>query len=254
MPAPEQIGPTVALGELAISRLGLDAALAACDERLARGVGGSACFVNVHLLTEASRDADIREALHAATFRFADGRPLVWLARAKRAPIATRVCGPDFMAAMLQRHGADPHGLIGASPEVTRAIAARHAITAIAHSPPMRPFFEPHALEDWQAFLACCPGRRPPRLVWVGLGAPKQERWIAAVSRAAPDVMFFGVGAAFDFLAGHKPRAPRVLQRLGLEWTHRLASEPGRLWKRYLLGNTRFARLVVHELTASRRR
>jgi N-acetylglucosaminyldiphosphoundecaprenol N-acetyl-beta-D-mannosaminyltransferase len=253
MPAPEQIGQTVALGELAVSRLGLDGALAACEERVARGAGGSACFVNVHTLTEASRDADLCEALRAASFRFADGVPLLWLARAKRAPIAARVSGPDFMDAMLRRQGARVHGMIGASPEVTAAVAARYGIQAIAHSPPMRPFSEGHALEDWQAFVARCPDAGPPQLVWVGLGAPKQERWIAAVSRAVPDVMFFGVGAAFDFLAEHKPRAPRVLQRLGLEWTHRLASEPGRLWKRYLLANTRFAVLVARELTASRR-
>jgi N-acetylglucosaminyldiphosphoundecaprenol N-acetyl-beta-D-mannosaminyltransferase len=157
------------------------------------------------------------------------------------------------MDAMLRRQGARVHGLIGASPEVTGAVAERYGLQAIAHSPPVRPFSESHALEDWQAFVARCPDRRPPRLVWVGLGAPKQERWIAAVSRAVPDVMFFGVGAAFDFLAGHKPRAPRVLQHLGLEWTHRLASEPGRLWKRYLIANTRFAVLVAKELTASRR-
>jgi N-acetylglucosaminyldiphosphoundecaprenol N-acetyl-beta-D-mannosaminyltransferase len=253
MLAPEQTGQTVALGELEVSRLGLAAALAACEERLARGAGGSACFVNVHTLTEASRDAHLREALQAASFLFADGVPLLWLARAKRAPIATRVSGPDFMDAMLRRQGARVHGLIGASPAVTGAVAARYGIQAIAHSPPVRPFSEAHALEDWQAFVARCPGLRPPGLVWVGLGAPKQERWIAAVSRAVSGVMFFGVGAAFDFLAGHKPRAPRVLQRLGLEWTHRLASEPGRLWKRYLLANTRFALLVARELTASRR-
>lgn len=139
------------------------------------------------------------------------------------------------------------------APEVTGAVAARYGIQAVVHSPPMRPFSEAHALEDWQAFVARCPDRRPPGLVRVGLGAPKQERWIAAVSRAVPEVMFFGVGAAFDFLAERKPRAPRVLQRLGLEWTHRLASEPGRLWLRYLVANARFAGLVARELTASRR-
>jgi N-acetylglucosaminyldiphosphoundecaprenol N-acetyl-beta-D-mannosaminyltransferase len=253
MPAREQIGSTIALGELEVSRLGLEAALVTCEERFARGVGGAACFVNVHTLTEASRDAGLREALRAASFLFADGVPLLWLARAKRAPIATRVSGPDFMDAMLRRQPAYVHGLIGASPEVTDAIATRYCIDAIVHSPPMRPFSEAHALEDWDRFVARCPGRRPPPLVWVGLGAPKQERWIAAVSRAVPDVMFFGVGAAFDFLAERKPRAPRVLQRLGLEWAHRLASEPGRLWKRYLLANARLAVLVVEELTASRR-
>lgn len=245
--------PVVALGALAVSRLGLDEALAACEERVVSGRGGSACFVNVHTLTEAHRDADLRDALRAASFLFADGVPLLWLARAKRAPIATRVCGPDFMDAMLRRQGARVHGLIGARPEVTSALVARYGVAAVVHSPPVRPFSEAHALEDWRAFVASCPDRRPPALVWVGLGAPKQERWIAAVSRAVPEVMFFGVGAAFDFLAGHKLRAPRLVQRLGLEWTHRLASEPGRLWKRYLLANARFAVLAARELTASRR-
>lgn len=244
--------PTVALGELEVSRLGLESALTACEDRVARGAGGSACFVNVHTLTEAGRDTELREAMRAASFLFADGVPLLWLARAKRAPIATRVCGPDFMDAMLRRQGASVHGLIGANPEVTSAIAARFGIDAVVHSPPMRPFSKEHALEDWQDFVARCPGS-PPRLVWVGLGAPKQERWIATVSRAAPGVMFFGVGAAFDFLAERKPRAPVVLQRLGLEWTHRLASEPRRMWKRYLVANARFARLAVEELTSLRR-
>jgi N-acetylglucosaminyldiphosphoundecaprenol N-acetyl-beta-D-mannosaminyltransferase len=252
MSATEHIGQTVTLGALEVSRLGFDAALAACEERVGRGAGGSACFVNVHTLTEASRDAHLRDAMHAASFLFADGVPLLWLARAKRAPIATRVCGPDFMDAMLRRQGAALHGLIGASAEVTRAIAARYRIDAIEYSPPMRPFSDAHALEDWRAFVARCSGP-PPRLVWVGLGAPKQERWIATVSPAASGVMFFGVGAAFDFLAERKPRAPRVLQRFGLEWTHRLAGEPGRMWKRYLVANARFARLVVEEITSSRR-
>jgi N-acetylglucosaminyldiphosphoundecaprenol N-acetyl-beta-D-mannosaminyltransferase len=253
MPATDDTAPTVALGELPISRLGLEAALAACEDRVARRAGGSACFVNVHTLTEASRDPELRAAFAAATFLFADGMPLVWLALAKREPITTRVCGPDFMDAMLRRLAAQPHGLLGATPEVCGAVAARYQIPAVIHSPPVRPFSEAHALDDWQAFVARCPDRAPPAVVWVGLGAPKQERWIAAVSRVAPDVMFFGVGAAFDFLAGRKPRAPRLLRQLGLEWTHRLASEPRRLWKRYLVSNARFAQLAARELTSSRR-
>ena len=253
MVAHAEIGSTVALGELAVSRLGLDAALAACEARIARRAGGSACFVNVHTLTEASRDSDLRAALLAATYRFADGMPLLWLARAKRAPIAARVSGPDFMDAMLRRQATRVHGLLGSTPEVTEAVAGRYGIEAVTHSPPIRAFSEAHALDDWEAFVARCPDGRAPRLVWVGLGAPKQERWMAVVSRAAPEVMFFGVGAAFDFLAGRKPRAPRLLRRLGLEWTHRLASEPRRLWKRYLVSNARFARLAAHELTATRR-
>src|SRR5262249_38390556 len=125
---PEPITPTVALGELAVSRLGLSAAVSACEHRLARGEGGSACFVNGQTRAEASRDGHLRAALQAASFLFADGAPLLWLASAKRAPIETRVSGPDFMDAMLRRQCARAHGLIGASPEITGAIAERYGI------------------------------------------------------------------------------------------------------------------------------
>ena len=82
-----------------------------------------------------------------------------------------------------------------------------------------------------------------PDLVWVGLGAPRQEKWMAAASREVPAI-FFGVGAAFDFLAGTKPRAPRWMQHCGMEWLFRLLSEPRRLWKRYWVALTQW----VHPL------
>lgn len=236
-----------------MSRLGLDEALGACADRVARGSGGAACFVNVHTLTEATRDPTLCKAMQSATYLFADGMPLVWLARAKRQPIASRVCGPDFMDAMLRKKPGVRHGFIGSTPAITDEISVRYNIDAVSYSPPVRPFSEVHALEDWDAFVARCPGHTPPAFVWVGLGAPKQELWVATVSAAARGVMFFGVGAAFDFLARARLRAPRVLQRLGLEWTHRLAIEPRRLWRRYLVANTRFALLAVREVTGSRR-
>src|SRR5690606_3404833 len=93
----------------------------------------------------------------------------------------------------------------------------------------------------------------PPRIVWVGLGAPKQELWLRSVSPLAPQTLFLGVGAAFDFLSLAKVRAPLLMQRLGLEWMHRLAHEPKRLWKRYLLTNSRFVSLAVRELMALQR-
>jgi N-acetylglucosaminyldiphosphoundecaprenol N-acetyl-beta-D-mannosaminyltransferase len=244
---------TVTLSGLAISRLGLDDAVAACRARIADQRGGYACFVNVHTLTEATRHAALREALAGATFRFADGVPLLWLARAKRAAIATRVCGPDVMAALLEHERGRVHGFIGGVPGTGETIARRFGVTAVCTAPPVEDFAPARALAAWQAFLDRCPDRVPPAIVWVGLGAPKQERWLATVSPLAPRVMFFGVGAAFDFLAGTVPRAPRALQRLGLEWTHRLAHSPRRMWRRYLTANARFVPLIVGELTDAQR-
>jgi N-acetylglucosaminyldiphosphoundecaprenol N-acetyl-beta-D-mannosaminyltransferase len=235
-----------------ISRFGLVAALDAVHERIEAGAGGYVCFVNVHSITESTRNMDLRHALDRAAYCFADGMPLVWLSRVARAGIAGRVCGPDFMDALLRRESAREHGFIGGAPGCAEAIARRFGISAVTYSPPMREFSAADALDDWRAFGARCSGRKSPRIVWVGLGAPKQELWLDVVSRAAPDVLFFGVGAAFDFLAGWKPRAPRVMQRGGLEWAHRLASDPRRLWKRYATTSTRFLVLAAGELIARR--
>jgi N-acetylglucosaminyldiphosphoundecaprenol N-acetyl-beta-D-mannosaminyltransferase len=102
----------------------------------------------------------------------------------------------------------------------------------------MRPFSAENAREDWAAFLKLCP--QTPQLVWVGLGAPKQERWMREVAKVAPETLFFGIGAAMDFLSESKARAPGWMQRNGLEWFFRLVQEPRRLGMRYLATNSRF--------------
>jgi N-acetylglucosaminyldiphosphoundecaprenol N-acetyl-beta-D-mannosaminyltransferase len=237
-----------------VSRLDRAAAVAACAERVATGAGGYACFVNVHTLTESTSDPELHTALAGATYCFADGVPVVWLSRAVGAPVAGRVCGPDFMVDLLERERGRVHGFVGGVPGRAEAIAARFGIDAVIYSPPMRPFAAEHARADWGELVARCPGGRAPAIVWVGLGAPKQERWLHTVSPLAPAAMLFGVGAAFDFLSGAKPRAPRVLQRAGLEWAYRLATEPRRLWRRYLTTNTRFALLAAREVRHARAR
>jgi N-acetylglucosaminyldiphosphoundecaprenol N-acetyl-beta-D-mannosaminyltransferase len=244
---------TIDLNGIAISRLGLADAVERCRERIATGAGGFACFVNAHTLTHATKHVALREALTGATYCFADGVPLLWLARAKRAPIADRVCGPDFADAMLRCEPTMVHGFIGGHPGRAHAVARAYLVPAVVHVPPMRAFSAAAAREDWAQFLAACPGGVPPPIVWVGLGAPKQELWLDVVSRLAPGVMFFGVGAAFDFLSRAVPRAPHVMQRLGLEWAHRVAREPRRLWRRYLVANTQFVPLAVRELSAAPR-
>ena len=238
----------IVLAGIAISNLGLDAAVAQCITRIEQVPGGYVCFVNVHSLTEATRQPELREALRGAAYCFADGVPLLWLARAKGTPIAMRVCGPDFMDMMLRARTTTVHGFIGGAPGRAEEIVERYRLDAIVHCPPMRAFSKEAALDDWRAFVERCPGRIAPRVVWVGLGAPKQERWMATVSPRAPGVMFFGVGAAFDILALATPRAPILLQRLGLEWAYRLGKEPRRLWKRYASANARFALLSLREL------
>jgi N-acetylglucosaminyldiphosphoundecaprenol N-acetyl-beta-D-mannosaminyltransferase len=117
-----------------------------------------------------------------------------------------------------------------------------------SYSPPFTPP-ERWNLDELQELLQSA----RPNIVWVGLGAPRQELWMAATSARLDVPVFVGVGAAFDFLAGTKCAAPRFLSRMGLEWLFSLLSEPRRLWHRYLVGNSRFAWMLFSEALKRRR-
>lgn len=126
----------------------------------------------------------------------------------------------------------------GARPEVLDAIIQRFALTDVrSYSPP----FRAPTLDSVRADLAAARIiADSPQWIWVGLGAPKQELWMKIATQIHPDAIYFGVGAAFDFLSGEKLRAPRWMRHLGLEWMHRLLSEPQRLSGRYFRSNVKF--------------
>jgi N-acetylglucosaminyldiphosphoundecaprenol N-acetyl-beta-D-mannosaminyltransferase len=152
------------------------------------------------------------------------------------------------MAELLVSQKDAVHGFIGGKPGIADRISTRYGVRSILYSPPMRGFSPQNAHEDWENFLALCLDRKPPQIIWVGLGAPKQELWIQEISKRAPEVLFFGVGAAFDFLAGAQDRAPHWMQKFGLEWVHRLFQDPRRLWRRYLSTNFKFLMKVSTEI------
>jgi N-acetylglucosaminyldiphosphoundecaprenol N-acetyl-beta-D-mannosaminyltransferase len=174
-----------------------------------------------------------------------DGTPLVWGLRLLGIPDATRVYGPELTPRLLARaaEAGIPVGFYGGSPEVIdalRAVAADrwpHLKIAYAYSPPFRTLDDREDEEIVRGIVAS-----GARILFVGLGCPKQERWMDEHRGRLPLVQL-GVGAAFDFLAGTKRQAPAILQRAGLEWLFRLATEPRRLWKRYLRHNPRFVAL-----------
>ena len=212
------------------------------------------CFVNVHSSVHAARDELHRQALLAADLAAPDGAPIAWTVGAKRGRRQPRIDGPGTMWRLCQlaaRAGIKV-GLYGGSPQTLRALqqALRAAMpgldVAYAHSPPYR---EPSPAEDRADCEAIA--RSGVGLLFVGLGCPKQERWMAAHRGRVPAVML-GVGAAFDFHAGTAPRAPTWMRENGLEWLHRLGSEPRRLGPRYLHTNLMFvaksAREAVRQL------
>jgi N-acetylglucosaminyldiphosphoundecaprenol N-acetyl-beta-D-mannosaminyltransferase len=213
-------------------------------------VGGMVCASTVHMVMEGHDDPDFRRLVNAADLITADGMPLVWMLRALGAPEATRVYGPDLMP-MVCRAAAErgiPVGFYGSSEPVLDALArelvARHPTLRIGFrwSPPFAPASPEPDEQVVEAIADSGVG-----VLFVGLGCPKQERWMAA-HREQLDCVLVGVGAAFDFAAGHKPKAPSWLQRAGLEWAFRLACEPRRLWWRYARHNPRFALAALRQL------
>lgn len=204
--------------------------------------GGMVCVATTHMVMEAFDAPDFRRLVNAADRVTPDGVPLVWALRGLGVKHATRVYGPDLtpeLCAGAEERGI-PVGFYGGSAEVLErmreVLRGRFPRLQVpfAWAPPFRPLAEDEDERVTDAIRASGVG-----VLFVGLGCPKQERWMAAHRERLPCVLV-GVGAAFDFLSGVKPQAPRWMMRAGLEWLFRLLCEPGRLWRRYLVGNTRF--------------
>lgn len=244
MDAPE----STRLFDVEISRLGMDSTLDRMQEQARLRRGGYACFVNTHVLTESTENRALFESLQASTLSNPDGKPLVWASHLKGRPVQSQVAGPDFMHAFLSQGKPSVQGLIGGVSTQVREIEKKYGIRLIRYAPPFRDFSTENAREDWMNFLKVCGSEGAPAVVWVGLGAPKQELWMHEISPRAPHTLFFGVGAAIDFLSGQKKRAPRWMRKLGLEWFFRLLQEPKRLSGRYFYYNLKFLQLLRKDL------
>lgn len=205
------------------------------------------CCAAVNNVMEARASREYAGVMEQADLVTSDGMPLVWMLRALGIGQATRVYGPDLMpfvvkAAELERV---PVALYGGTPQVLAGLERRFDVV-YAEAPPFRP---PTPDEDARTTLAI--RASGARIVFVGLGSPKQDRWMHAHRGRIPAVMI-GVGAAFDFLTGAKSQAPRWMQDRGLEWLFRLGTEPRRLWSRYLKQNPRFAVLALTQVVRTR--
>lgn len=218
------------------------------------GTPRRAHFATVHSVVEAASNAAVRRAFEEAWMVCADGVPLVWVSRLRGAR-AERVCGPDVMLSLCDRGRATGlrHYFLGGGPGTAERLAAKlgaayPGLQVVGTASP--PFRELTPTEDEALVTAI--NATEPHIVWVGLGAPKQELWAAAHQARLTAGLVLPVGAAFDFHSGQLRRAPRWMRRLGLEWMFRLAMEPRRLFKRYVVTNTRFLALVAREELARR--
>jgi N-acetylglucosaminyldiphosphoundecaprenol N-acetyl-beta-D-mannosaminyltransferase len=207
---------------------------------------GRACLTAaaVNLVMSAHEDAATRAAVLGATLAVPDGQPLVWALKALGHARATRVYGPDLMAAhcaRAARSGTPLYLYGGRTPAALELLQERLRVRfpglciAGGYSPPFRALSD---AEEARALAAI--DASGAQIVWVGTGQPKQELWMHRARPRLRAPLLVGVGAAFDFHAGLVPQAPPWMGRNGLEWVYRLAREPRRLWRRYLLYNPRF--------------
>ena len=215
--------------------------------------GGWIVTPNLDILRQFTASPESQELILAASHRVADGTPIIWASRLAGVTLPERVTGSDLAWSLPEaaaRAGLSVF-LLGGNPGVARAAAARleEACPGLGrvrfHCPPFGFEGDPREMERITAALQDA----RPSLVLVGLGFPKQERLIRVLRARMPEIWFVGVGISLSFLAGEQSRAPAALQRLGLEWLHRLCHEPRRLFRRYLIEDMPFAlRLIVWAL------
>ncbi len=231
-----------------------ESAISAIGDLVEKGGGGYVCLATVHMVMEGYDDAEYGAKVNAADLIITDGMPLVWMQKLLGASAASRVRGNDLMISLCgfaEKNNLSV-GFYGGRQEVIDRIIKR----AAAELPKLKivyafsPLFRALTVEE-DALIVKEINEKSPDILLIGLGCPKQENWMAAHRNKLKTVML-GVGAAFDFYAGNVKESPEWMGKMGLEWLFRLAQEPKRLWKRYLILNPRFIWLAALQLSGLR--
>lgn len=223
---------------------------------LARGEGGLLLTANLDILRRYVRDADARSVYARATITVADGAPIVWASRVAGTPLPERVAGASLVPLFATRAAREGRSLFLLGGEGDDAANAANAFSRA--SPTLRvagvanPRVSYPPSEDDVRDVAATLRAAQPDLVLVAMGSPKQEALAAALAPSFPSTWFVGVGASLAFASGRVTRAPGVLQRVGLEWAHRLATEPTRLARRYLVEGLPFAVVLFADALRTR--
>lgn len=208
------------------------------------------CIAPVSTIMDCQDSEEYRSVINSSGMTTPDGMPLVWTGKLRGKKEISRTYGPDLMPALcdLSQDRGYKHYFYGGTQESLTYLKQRltdqypKLNVAGSHAPAMLNIKEK---EDQNVIDAI--NEAQPDILWVGLGSPKQDYWMSIHRPELNVPVIIGVGAAFDFLSGAKKQAPRWVQRSGLEWLYRLVSEPKRLWRRYLIGNTRFIWLLIKD-------
>jgi N-acetylglucosaminyldiphosphoundecaprenol N-acetyl-beta-D-mannosaminyltransferase len=218
---------------------------------------GYVCVANVHTVMASAEDDELRAAVLGSSINVPDGQPLVWAMNALGHSLGARVYGPELMSRASARAAKTGQRFYlyggrnqGALVQLALNLRRRYPGVKIVggYSPPHRPL-----TAEEEGAISSEINRSGADVVWIGIGVPKQEKWMARMRPKLEPPVLVGVGAAFDFHAGLVPQAPNWMQESGLEWTYRLAHEPRRLWRRYLRYNPRFLGGFARQLVAHRR-
>jgi N-acetylglucosaminyldiphosphoundecaprenol N-acetyl-beta-D-mannosaminyltransferase len=252
----ERSGPgRVRIGTLDVDRLTFAEAVDAIDQLVRRRRGGAVFTPNVDHVVLAEEDAAFRASYARASLRLADGMPVVWASRVLGQAVPEKVSGSDLIGPVMER--AAKKGwrvyLLGASAEVAAKAAAvlrARGVDVVGTDSPM--VRDPRDASERQPIVEKV-RRARAHVVLVAFGAPKQELFIDAARPETGGAVLLGIGASLDFVAGAVPRAPRWMSSHGLEWLYRLLREPRRLWRRYLLRDPKFLRILWRTYRAARR-
>jgi N-acetylglucosaminyldiphosphoundecaprenol N-acetyl-beta-D-mannosaminyltransferase len=231
-----------------VDAVDLDEALQRFEDALKGGDCQVVHLCNAYNVLLAAKDERYREVINAGDINLPDGTATVVAGRLLGVPVPGRIAGADLLAAVCD-WGIDRrlrHFFYGGTPASLNAMldalgtAYPGMNIAGSYAPPFRPLTEAETSDVCKLI-----NDTGAQIVWVGLGTPKQDHWMEAFRLHLDASVLVGVGAVFDFLSGNRKRAPRWMQRVGLEWLYRLAGEPSRLWRRYLLGNPEFVVRVM---------
>ena len=256
--APVQDVPTRDILGIPIAMIDYENAMARMDAMVERRDRGYVCAVAVHAVMVAQHDEEMRDALLGSSLTVPDGMPLVWAANLLGENLPNRVYGPELMKRYNARCARKGHRvwLYGGRDQgslVQLSLNIRHDNPGIqivgGYSPPFRQLTEREEDE-----LVARINRDRPDVLWVGIGVPKQEKWMARMRERLDVPVMAAVGAAFDFHAGRISQAPPWMQERGLEWTYRIAQEPRRLLPRYLYYNPTFLMQVGRQVVRERLR
>lgn len=239
---------TIDLLGVNVSRVDLGAAKDQICQWVREKVRVYVCVAPASTLVDARQHSDYCDVINHAAMVTPDGMPVVWLAKVKGCKDIARTYGPDLMRLLCGQAGLR-HYFFGSTTDVIHALTEKLKVQYpdIAIIGKYSPLYRAQAVMEDEATIQSINDAKPD-ILWVGLGSPKQDHWMFLHRSRLNVPVIIGVGAAFDFLAGTKPQAPRWMQGCGLEWLFRLCCEPGRLWKRYLIGNSLFIYFALEDL------